>query len=371
MSKDRKILIFILVIANLLIAAFCYLVLRPGPLGLTNEIFNPSFEFSEPLMLGLLALIPLLSLYYFIRLEKNSPEINFPSSGILSKLPADPKVTLRHLSFVFRILALSFLILALARPQSKQSWENSNTEGIDIVFAIDVSYSMLAKDFPTNRLHAAKKVAIDFIDQRPNDRMGLVIYEGESFTQVPLTTDHKVLKDMFVSLQPGLLESGTAVGMGLATSIKRLNDSEAKSKVIILLTDGVNNSGNIQPVDAALLAKEFGIRVYTIGIGSLGEALSPAHINPYGEITYKRVKVEIDEKSLIEIASTTGGKYFRAKNMKSLENVYEEIDQMEKTIIKVTEHRKKSEKYLYFALIGMCLLLAEFLYKHLYIRQQP
>jgi len=372
MNKENKILILILLAFNVLIAGFLYLVVNPKLLSIpNNRIFNTNFFFGEPNMLWLLPLIPLLSIYYYFRHQKNSAEINFSSFKILNQLPTNPKQHLRHLSFGLRILALALLIIALARPQSNLSWENTDTQGIDIVFAMDVSLSMMAKDFPENRLEAAKEVAIDFIKERPNDRMGLIIYEGESFTQVPLTTDHKILVEMFSSLHPGMLEGGTAIGMGLATATKRLNDSDAKSKVIILLTDGVNNSGNIQPSDAANLAKEFGIRVYTIGVGSLGNALSPVGIYPNGSYRYQRVPVEIDEESLVDIADITGGQYFRADNMESLKDVYSEIDKLEKTIIKVTEHRKKSEEYFYFAVIGLALLLFEFLFKHLIIRQQP
>ncbi len=369
--KHQNILPIILITLNVLIGIIVLFVLKPElwP-GSDNMFFNENFTFGSPWLLTLLAAIPLLSVYYYLRNDRNKASIQYSSFSILNKLPRDPREWLRHLKFFLQMTALSLLIIAVARPQSNLSWEDANREGIDIVFSMDLSTSMLAKDFPENRLEAAKKVAIDFIDQRPNDRMGLVVFEGESYTQVPLTTDHKVLKDMFKAVDTGMLTGGTAIGMGLATAVKRLNDSEAKSKVIILLTDGVNLAGNIQPLDAASLAEEFGIRVYTIGIGTNGSALQPFRMYPDGTFQYKRMPVEIDENTLIQIAEKTGGKYFRAKTMDGLEDVYREIDEMERTIIKVTEHRKKSEEYFYFALIGILLLIIEFLFNHLYLRQQ-
>jgi len=279
---------------------------------------------------------------------------------------------LRYLTQAFRFFAISFLVIAIARPQSSNSWKDIVTEGIDIVLAIDISFSMLAKDFEPDRLQGSKNVALNFIQDRPNDRIGLVVYEGEAFTQVPLTTDHRVLKDVFSTVQPGLLTSGTAIGMGLATAVNRLKESEAKSKVIILLTDGVNNQGTISPITAAEIAAEFGVRVYTVGVGSQGSALSPVSYAPNGrDFIYRRVPVEIDEETLKEIAGLTDGKYFRATDNQALSDVYEEIDKLEKTRTQVTEHSSRTDLYFPYALIAVCFLGFEFLIRTLVLRTTP
>ena len=271
--------------------------------------------------------------------------------------------------FVLRCLAVAALIVALARPQSAQSHSNSTTEGIDIVLSLDISGSMLARDFDPDRLEAAKEVATKFILERPQDRIGLVVFAGESFTQSPLTTDKAVLVNLMKDLHSGMIEDGTAIGLGLANAVNRLKDSEAKSKVIILLTDGINNRGAVAPMTAAELAKTFGIRVYTIGVGTLGEAPYPVQ-TPWG-IQLQNMPVEIDEDILTQIANLTGGKYFRATDNEKLEQIYQEIDQLEKSKVEVKHFSKKDEHYFLFALVGALLLIAEALGRYTLLRKIP
>jgi Ca-activated chloride channel family protein len=263
-----------------------------------------------------------------------------------------------------RLLALAALIFASMRPQSRSSWKDVKTEGIDIIIALDISSSMLAKDFKPDRLEASKEVAQDFIDSRPNDRIGLVIFSGESFTQCPLTSDHAVIKNLFEGIHMGMLQDGTAIGNGLATAVTRVKDSKAKSKVVILLTDGVNNHGSVAPLTAAEIAKTFGVRVYTIGMGTMGKALSPISMYPNGQFEYGYVDVDLDEKSLGEIAGMTGGKYFRATDNEKLKDIYKEIDRLEKTIFEEKNFTNKAERFLPFALVAAVLLLIEFVLKH-------
>ena len=268
----------------------------------------------------------------------------------------------RHSGIVLRSLALAALIIALARPQSSLSWQNSTTEGIDIVIASDISGSMLAEDFEPNRMEAGKNIAIDFIKNRPNDRIGLVIFSGESFTQCPLTIDHEVLINLFKDIKNGMIDDGTAIGMGLATAVNRLKESDAKSKVVILLTDGSNNTGSIPPITAAEIAKQFNIRVYTVGLGTKGMAPYPVQ-TPMG-IQYQRVPVDVDEVTLGKIADITGGKYFRATNNSTLKNIYEQIDKLEKAKIDVTQYHKKTEMFLPLVAIALLLLSLEFVLKN-------
>ena len=268
----------------------------------------------------------------------------------------------RHSGIVLRSLALAALIIALARPQSSLSWQNSTTEGIDIVIASDISGSMLAEDFEPNRMEAGKNIAIDFIKNRPNDRIGLVIFSGESFTQCPLTIDHEVLINLFKDIKNGMIDDGTAIGMGLATAVNRLKESDAKSKVVILLTDGSNNTGSIPPITAAEIAKQFNIRVYTVGLGTKGMAPYPVQ-TPMG-IQYQRIPVDVDEVTLGKIADITGGKYFRATNNSTLKNIYERIDKLEKAKIDVTQYHKKTEMFLPLVVIALLLLLLEFVLKN-------
>ncbi|MEX2380288.1 MAG: VWA domain-containing protein [Vicingaceae bacterium] len=320
-------------------------------------------QFANPELFVLFALIPLLVLAYVLRLKRQKASIRLSSFMHLPQSTADFKVMSRHLPFALTLLAMSFLIIALARPQSTLNWQDVTTEGIDIVISMDISGSMLAEDLKPNRLEAAKNVAIDFIKGRPNDRIGLVIFSGESFTQAPLTTDHSVLKNLFKDVTNGMIEDGTAIGMGLATSVNCLRESDAKSRVVILLTDGFNTQGSIPPLTAAEIAHEFGVRVYTIGVGTLGKAPYPFKTS-FGTTAYQNVEVKIDETTLKEIAQMTGGKYFRATNNRSLAAIYDEIDQLEKSKIEVTEYRKKKEEFFPFALIAAILLLLEFTLKN-------
>ena len=257
---------------------------------------------------------------------------------------------------------MALLIVVLARPQSTDSWSSSSTEGIDIMLSMDISGSMLAQDLKPNRLEAAKDVAASFINGRPNDNIGLVVFSAESFTQCPLTTDHAVLLNLFKDIQSGMIQDGTAIGLGLANAVSRIKDSQAKSKVIILLTDGSNNAGEIAPVTAAEIAKTFGVRVYTIGVGTQGMAPYPFQ-TAFG-VQYQNIPVEIDEATLKQIAAITGGQYFRATDNASLKEIYAEIDQMEKTKISVQEFSKKQEEYKNWALLVFALLLIEILLRN-------
>lgn len=326
--------------------------------------------FANPTYLYLLLLlIPMIG-WYIYKLRKSQASLQVSSTEAFEVAGAVSwKVYLRHVPFVLRTLAIALLIVVLARPQSTDSWQNSTTEGIDIVMAMDISTSMLAEDLKPNRLEAAEDVAASFINGRQNDNIGLVVFAAESFTQCPLTIDHGVLLNLFKDIQPGIIQDGTAIGLGLANAVSRIKDSQAKSKVIILLTDGVNNTGEIAPVTAAEIAKTFGIRVYTIGVGTQGEA--PYPIPTAFGIQYQNVPVEIDEQVLKQIASTTGGQYFRATDNASLKEIYSEIDQMEKTKISVQEFSKKQEEYKNWALIVFALLLVEVLLRNTLLRNIP
>lgn len=325
---------------------------------------NPSYIYL------LLLLIPLIG-WYFWKMRKNQASVEISSSQAFDAPKAvTAKVYLRHVPFVLRMIAIALVIVILARPQSTNSWQNSSTEGIDIMMAIDISSSMLAQDLRPNRLEAAKNVAAAFINGRPNDNIGLVVFSAESFTQCPLTTDHAILLNLFKNIQSGMIEDGTAIGLGLANAVSRIKDSQAKSKVIILLTDGSNNRGEIAPVTAAEIAKTFGIRVYTIGVGTKGEAPYPFRL-PGGMIQTQMIPVDIDEPTLKQIATTTGGQYFRATDNASLKEIYSEIDQMEKTKISVREYSKKQEEYKNIALLLLALLLLELLLKHTLLKKIP
>jgi Ca-activated chloride channel family protein len=325
--------------------------------------------FAYPKMfLLLLLLIPIVVWYYFYHKSVSSVQVS--STDAVSNLPVSPKQFIRHFLFVIKLLIIVLLIVILARPESSNSWENSSIQGIDIIMAIDISSSMLAQDFKPDRLEAAKDVAIEFISGRPNDRIGLVVFSSESFTQCPLTTDHSVLINLFKDIKSGIIEDGTAIGVGLTTAVKRLKDSEAISKVIILLTDGVNNQGAIDPITAAELAKVFHIRVYTIGVGSQGTAPYPVQ-DMFGRKYLASMPVEIDEKTLQEIADITDGKYFRATDNEKLRQIYYQIDKLEKSKINVKEFSRKEEEYLPFALIALALVLVEFLIRRLFLRTIP
>ena len=318
-----------------------------------------NIEFANPKLLWLLLLVPLVILWYVLRHKKQEASMQFSDTYGFAKLPKTWKSYLRHLLFALKMAALALLIVALARPQSSSTNSTSNIEGIDIVMAMDVSGSMLARDLKPDRLTAAKNVASDFVKGRPGDRMGLVIFSGETFTQVPLTTDHGVMLNMLAEMKNGLIDDGTAIGDGLATAISRLKDSEAISKVVILLTDGLNNAGSVDPYTAAEMARLFGVRVYTIGVGSYGTAPYPVQ-TPFGT-QIQQMKVEIDEKLLTNVANTTGGKYFRATSNQKLDEVYQEIDKLERSKIEVTEFRRLHEEFYPLVAWALALLLLEFL----------
>lgn len=334
------------------------------------DLFN-DISFAQKEMFWLFLLLPVLIAFYLFRIKKQEAEFTISSIQTFGNIDNSFKSYLRHFSIFLRLIAISAIILVLARPQSRSSWKDVKTEGIDIVLSLDVSYSMLAKDFKPNRLEAAKEVAKEFIDSRPNDRIGLVIFGGEAFTQCPLTSDHNVVKNLLNQLEAGSLAEGTAIGLGVADAVARAKDSKGKSKVVILLSDGVSNVGEIAPITAGEIAKTFGVRVYTIGVGSRGKALMPVGIYPNGQMEYGLVDVEIDENTMQKVAETTGGKYFRATDKESLRDVYREIDRLEKTIISEKSFSNKSEHFLPFALIAAIALLAEFIVKHFIIRQIP
>jgi Ca-activated chloride channel family protein len=339
-------------------------------IGMATRHAYQHFELASPEWLWALLL---LFVHWMFRLwnTQQTTQIglqwSWQSKGSKTSLRQQLRQLSPELPFVCRTLAIGFLVIAAARPQSSSSVEDLTREGIDIILSMDLSASMLSKDFEPNRLEASKKVAAQFVEERPNDRIGVVAYEGESFTQIPLTTDQRVVMNGIKDLETGLLEGGTAIGMGLATAVNRLRDSEAKSKVIILLTDGVNNAGQIEPFDAAQLAQLNDIRVYTVGVGTIGKARSPVSKNG-NRYQYDWVEVRIDEETLKRIASSTGGRYFRATNQSKLESIYEEIDSLEKTRFNVLRYNQRTEEFSLFALLGILALLLEFLFNHLFIR---
>ena len=327
------------------------------------------FEFANPKYFLLLVLLVPMILWYVFKEKQSHADLQFSSLRAFRGIRHAGRVWLRHLLFACKVLAIVFLVTALARPQSSNSWQTYSSEGIDIVLGLDISTSMLARDFTPDRLEAAKEVATKFILERPQDRIGLVVFAGESFTQCPLTTDQAVLVNLLREVQSGMIEDGTAIGLGLANAVNRLKDSPAKSKVVILLTDGVNNLGSIAPVTAAELAKTYGIRVYTIGVGTYGEAPYPVQ-TPFG-IQLQNVPVEIDEAVLKQIASVTGGQYFRATDNDKLQQIYNEIDQLEKSKVEVKHFSKREEQYFWFGLVGMLLLVTEALLRYTLLRKIP
>lgn len=334
------------------------------------EFFN-DITFANKELRWLFLVIPLLLVWYIFKNKTLNAEVKTSSLSGFKSIRSSYKQYLRHLLVVLRLATLSCLILVLMRPQSRSSYKDVKTEGIDIIMALDISTSMLAKDFKPNRLEAAEELAINFIDSRPNDRIGLVIFSGESFTQCPLTSDHDVIKNLFAGIKLGMLQDGTAIGNGLATSVTRIKDSKSKSKVVILLTDGVNNQGSVAPLTAAEIAKAYGIRVYTIGLGTTGKALSFAGVYPDGSYAYEYADVVIDEKTMTEIADMTGGKYFRATGNDKLKEIYKEIDRMEKTIFEEKNFTNKSEHFLPFAITAAILLLIEFILKNTILKSIP
>ena len=316
----------------------------------------------------LVLLIPYI-IWYVMRRQKTEPTLQVSTTRMYMKVSRSWKIYLLHAPFVLRTVAIVMVILILARPQTTDNWQNTEIEGIDIMLAVDVSTSMLAEDLKPNRLEAAKQVASEFINGRPNDNIGLTIFAGESFTQCPLTVDHAVLLNLLKDMKCGLIEDGTAIGMGIANAVTRLKDSKAKSKVIILLTDGVNNKGDISPLTAAEIAKSFDIRVYTIGVGTNGMAPYPYPVG--GTVQYVNMPVEIDEKTLTQIAGTTEGNYFRATSNSKLKEVYEEIDKLEKTKLNVKEYSKREEDYRWFALAAFLCVLLEVLLRNSILKKIP
>lgn len=327
-----------------------------------------AITFVNPEFFWLFLLFPLLIAWQWFRRKKEVPAVSFSSLQQFSAVRTW-HTTLRPLLYVLRGLALAALIVALARPRSSSEiTKTKTTEGIDIILSIDMSSSMLAKDLKPNRIEALKRVASQFIEQRTSDRIGIVVYSGESYTKVPATTDKSVVLQALKDIKQGEIEDGTAIGMGLGTAINRLKDSKTKSKVIILMTDGVNNTGVIDPLSAAELAKEYGIRVYTIGIGTNGKALSPVAYNPDGSLQYDMVPVEIDDKLLSEIARSTGGQYFRATDNKKLAQIYTEIDKLEKSKIEELKYYQHQENFRPWALLALVFLVAEFGLRHTVFR---
>jgi Ca-activated chloride channel family protein len=321
----------------------------------------------------LVLLIPYI-IWYVMKRRKTEPTLQVSTTRMYLNAPKSWRVRLLHAPFVLRVVALVMIVVVLARPQTTNNWQNTEVEGIDIMLAVDVSTSMLAEDLKPNRLEAAKQVAAEFINGRPNDNIGLTIFAGESFTQCPLTVDHGVLLNLFNGIrgdiaQRGLIEDGTAIGMGIANAVTRLKDSQAKSKVIILLTDGSNNRGDISPQTAAEIAKQFGIRVYTIGVGTNGNA--PYPMQTYQGVQYVNIPVEIDERTLISIAATTDGNYFRATSNSKLKEVYQEIDKLEKTKLNVKEFSKREEASAPFAWVALACILLEMLLRYTLLKKIP
>ena len=330
-----------------------------------------AYILQDPWILWFLLAIPLYLIYYFSVVVKRTGKV---SSSTFHAVPGSRSWWL-HLPLFFSAMALALLLFGLARPQldiESEKFIEEYAEGIDIVIAFDASSSMLATDFKPNRLEASKEVAKEFVAGRKNDRIGLVVYEGESFTQCPLTSDKEVMLKLFQEVETGMIEGGTAIGMGLATAVNRLRESEARSKVIVLLTDGVNTHGKIHPVSAAEIANEFGIRVYTIGVGTNGQARSPVAIDHMGNYVFDYVEVEIDEPVLKEIAEITEGRYFRATDKNSLEEVYKEIDKLEKDKISVIEYQVEiPEKFYNFVLLGLLSLLFSVALSKIIFRTTP
>ena len=325
--------------------------------------------FEYPNLLWLLAIPVLLTaLYIYQELTGRKPHMRVSTAAPWKLEGCSALSVLRHLPFVFRIAALSLIIVAIARPRSSSQMEKIDTEGIDIVLAMDVSTSMLARDFNPDRISAAKDIAIEFIAQRPTDRIGIVVFAGESYTQCPLTTDRATLINLMKEVQTDLIEDGTAIGNGLATAVARMAESDAKSRVIILLTDGVNNSGEIAPLTAAEIANTYGVRVYTIGVGANGTAPYPV-MTPWG-VDIQRVNVEIDEDLLKTIAETTGGRYFRATDNTKLAEIYSEINRMEKARTTIDSFPVYKELFTRYALLALVFLLLELLVR-LLIRRLP
>jgi Ca-activated chloride channel family protein len=327
--------------------------------------------FANPWFLIALGIVPILIVWYIFKGRKARPELQISDFGGFQNQRKSAVVRLIHLPFILRMMGLSLLIVALARPQTRLSWQNMQAEGIDIVMSMDLSPSMLARDLKPNRLEAAEEVAIDFTDGRPNDRIGLVIFSGEAYTQCPLTIDHSVLKSLLLEVEPDFLPEGTAIGLGLATAVNRLRESKSASKVVILITDGENNVGNVSPLTAAEIAQLYGIRVYTIGVGTRGVAYSPVYRYPNGQFAFDYAEVRIDEGLLKQIASMTGGQYFRATNNEALAGIYKKIDELEKTRFDATEFRKRKEEFWPLAFLALLLFCFEWFLRNTLMRSIP
>lgn len=328
-------------------------------------------EFANPHILWLLAAIVPLAGYYVWRTMQGDATIRISSVEGLRHAPRTVRYYLRHVPFALRCIALATLIVALARPQSAEHDTRTDAEGIDIVLAIDISGSMLARDFKPDRITAAKEVAGSFVADRYGDRIGLVVFAGEAFTQSPLTTDQSSLQTLLSRIRSGVIEDGTAIGNGLATAINRLRESDAKSKVVILLTDGVNNRGEIAPLTAAAIAQDYGIKVYTIGVGTMGEAPYPVFDQRGNLVQTVNMKVEIDEEMLRKIARQTGGEYFRATDKQTLQSIYDQINSMEKSRVEVSEFTILHEEYLVWVLAALAALLLEFIVSRLILKRIP
>jgi Ca-activated chloride channel family protein len=326
-------------------------------------------KFGNPEFLWLLLLLPAIGYYLWWRRKKLIVTLQFSSLQIFKNIPQTLRERVSHVPIALRLLAISVFIIALARPQSVSDKQNISTEGIDIVLELDLSGSMLAEDFNPNRIEAAKQVASEFIDGRTNDRIGLVVFSAESFTQCPLTTDYPVLKNLLREVKNGMIADGTAIGLAIANGVNRLKDSKAKSKVMILLTDGVNNRGEIDPITAARIAATYGIRIYTVGVGAQGEAPYPVQ-TPFG-IRRQLIPVDLDEKGLTQVAEMTGGKYYRATDNRKLKAIYKEIDQLERTKIEVTAYKRYSELYGGWLLVGLLTVLVEVGLRIAVLRRNP
>ncbi len=332
-----------------------------------TEISFLDYEYVYKDAFWLLLLIPIFIAWYIYKLRRSNKNINISTTDNFEKAPFNIWLLLKHINFSLFVIGFALTVVAFSRPHDPQDieeYKKKNIEGIDVVLALDVSGSMFAEDFKPNRLESAKKTAMNFIKQRPNDRIGIVAYEGEAYTQAPLTTDHNLLLQLLSEINSGIVEPGTAIGSGLITAVNRLYVSEAKSKVIILMTDGENNKGDIDPLTAAQIAKEYGVRVYTIGVGKNGTAPYPVQ-NMFGTVSMQNIEVKIDEKLLKEIASLTNGKYFRAENETELNQIYEVIDKLEKSKVKVLEFKTSPpEKFYGFLFFGILILILNIILKN-------
>jgi Ca-activated chloride channel family protein len=340
-----------------------------------NEMLNfpqlSDISFANPWLLLLLLIVPALIVWYILKGKNARPEIRISTFAGFKNQRKSAVVRLIHLPFILRCLSIILIIVALARPQTKLSWQDMKAEGIDIMMTMDLSPSMLARDLKPNRLEAAKEVATDFVSGRPNDRIGLVIFSGEAFTQCPLTIDHSVLKTLLQAVEPDFLPEGTAIGLGLATAVNRLRESKSASKVVILITDGENNAGSVSPLTAAEIAQLYGIRVYTIGVGSRGVAYSPVYRYPNGQFAFDYAEVRIDEALLKQISSMTGAQYFRAANNEALAEIYKKIDEMEKTRFDSTEFRRRKEEFWPLAMLAVLFIALEWLLRNTLMRSIP